>query len=317
MVYSIVAESSANDLNQTHPPAIKNFLEEEEVIALLANPYHTPQPSPQSKNAFDTKTSAINITPSANAQYNITEIKEDALWLSKATNTEELAALRLVVEEYQSRATSQLLGPFSEGELASIRDAAGSSKYSSSIPTPLTLRGRDAEDIRKDFATQQSRRRRIFRLYISERQYLLKCTEWILGVLFDTLLDGNTYVPNDPNFGPAWLTACLNAFRLKLVSNENQLLLRYISGIEKNMENIGKGSSFEEEGRRDDPEQWFRSQITEAIHSMELMWQVFHYTSALASSEVVLRWFRLLRDLEFFSTFLTVGSNPPFLPLHA
>ncbi|KAI9046659.1 hypothetical protein LZ554_009400 [Drepanopeziza brunnea f. sp. 'monogermtubi'] len=297
LLFSAVKDNEA----LINPPSniLKSFLEDEEVLNILVDPFTIPEPSPQSKNAFDTKTSPINVTPSANTQYNIQEIKEDALWLSNATKIEEVAALRLVVEEYQSRAEAQLLGPFSEEELVSIRDSAGNNKYSSSIPTALTIRGPDAQDVQKDFDSQQSRRKRIFRQYLSERQYLLKCTEWILESLFDAMA-----TPENPQnkdaFGPPWLTDSLQLLRTKLVPDGDILISRYVSGIERNLQNIG-GDCFDEEGRRDDPGQWTRSQITEAIHSMELIWQILNYVVGFPSSTVALQWFRLQRSVEFVS----------------
>jgi nuclear pore complex protein Nup188 len=54
-------------------------------------------------------------------------VKEDALWLSEKAQIDETAALRVAVEECQSRAAARLITLFSEEELASIRETAGNS----------------------------------------------------------------------------------------------------------------------------------------------------------------------------------------------
>ena len=54
-------------------------------------------------------------------------MKEDALWLSEKAQIDETAALRVVVQECQSRAATRLRTPFSEEELAGIRETAGNS----------------------------------------------------------------------------------------------------------------------------------------------------------------------------------------------
>ena len=54
-------------------------------------------------------------------------MKEDALWLSEKAQIDETSALRVVVEECQSRAAARLSAPFSEDELTNIREAAGNS----------------------------------------------------------------------------------------------------------------------------------------------------------------------------------------------
>lgn len=309
LLYSAVKDHEDRKVSPSN--TIKNFLGDQEVIQILTDPFAIPQPSPQSKSSFDTKTSAINVTPSANARYNIQEIKEDALWLSKVVKIEEVAALRLVIEEYQSRATAQLLGPFSEEELASIRDSAGNNKYSSSVPTPLTVRGRDADDLQREFDTQDSRRKRIFHQYLTERQFLLKCTEWILETLFIAMSS-----PQDPTDRIAserpWFTDCLRLFRARMVPDADVMIFRYISGIERNLQNLG-GSGLEEAGRIDDMVLWTRSQITEAIHSMELIWQILNYVIELPSSQVALRWFKLQQNAGFFSRSDAVRWSHPFL----
>ncbi|KAG4434290.1 hypothetical protein IFR05_010234 [Cadophora sp. M221] len=311
---SVFSATTSNvDLQEDHTTVIESFLTDPQVLGLLGNPYAAyPPPSAQTKNAFDTKTSAINVTPSSNAQYDIKEIKEDALWLSKAANISEVSALRIVVEECQSRAAAQLLGPFSEEELASIRDAAGNNRYSSSIPVGLMSQGADPQQTQRDFGTEESRRKRILRTYLSERRHLLKCSERIFHQLFlaaDTEESDDENRSKGPATSPTWLERMGLAFHVKLnqdgFPSPDDNLLRCIGGITTNMKNLMAGSGwFSKEGGREDVEfDWTRTQITEAIHSMELMWQfIVYYCHKPCSSDVVLAWFRLQQDYGFFNS---------------
>ncbi|PBP15728.1 hypothetical protein BUE80_DR013552 [Diplocarpon rosae] len=304
LVCSAMASRSTRDEDLA---AIRRFLNDKEVLRILEDPYNAyKQPSPQSKNAFDTKTSAINITPSAIAQYDIKEIKEDALWLSKTARIEEVAALRLVVEEYQSRASAQLLGPFTEGELSSIRDSAGNNKYSSSVPTFLTSGGADAEDIQKDFDSQTNRRKRIFGQYLAERGHILKSSEVFLyaSCSFALEIQGDSPEPKS-----TWLIEHGTAVARTSTLNGDALILRSIAGVEKNIENISDSSVFDEEGRREDINGWVRSQLTEALHSMEIIRLVLEYMQDCTSSEVCLRWFRLQQNAGFFYNFSTDDAS--------
>ena len=84
---------------------LESFFSDTQVQKLLARPFH-PFSFTQSntKAAFETKTAAINVAPTSNCEYDINKIKEDALWLSKEAQIDEVSALRIIVLEYQSRA---------------------------------------------------------------------------------------------------------------------------------------------------------------------------------------------------------------------
>lgn len=320
---------SAGDFETYPTTVIESFLTDPQFFRLLGNPYAAyPPPSAQTKNAFDTKTSAINVTPSSNSQYDIKEIKEDALWLSKAANIDEISALRIVVEECQSRAAAQLLGPFSEEELASIRDAAGNNRYSSSIPIGLMSQGADPLQMQKEFGTQETRRKRILRTYLSGRKHLLKCSERFFHQCFannqgDDSDDESNGTGKESAGTPSWLERMGDAFYESLSQggfpSPDGSLLRCISGITTNMKSLMAGSGWlSEDGGREDIEiDWTRNQMTEAIHSMELMWQFFqYYCDETCSSEVVLAWFRLQQDYSFFNRFEMVGLPSSICDLH-
>ena len=78
------------------PPGIRSFLSDAESYNLLKRPL-APflPPSSGTKSQFDHRTAAINITPDDSAPYNLTQIKEDALWLSTEGGIDEVVALRV------------------------------------------------------------------------------------------------------------------------------------------------------------------------------------------------------------------------------
>jgi nuclear pore complex protein Nup188 len=148
--------------------AVENYLTTPTVRALLARPFDSSPPTAQTKSVFETKTSAINVTPSSDARYDIKQLKEDALWLSASAKIDEVSALRIVVQECQARTTAKLLGRFSEAELASIRESAGDSKFSSPVTASLLSRGADITELQVDFVTDDNRRQRILFPGVSE-----------------------------------------------------------------------------------------------------------------------------------------------------
>jgi nuclear pore complex protein Nup188 len=312
------AISSNLDLGNDHRSAIQKFLADPDVLTLLSNPFEAyPVPSSQTKAIFETRTSAINATPSSTAQYDIKVVKEDALWLSKVALIDELSALRLVVEECQSRAASQLLGPFSEEELSSIRDAAGESKYSNPVPIALLSQGADAELIQKDFDREESRRERILKTYLSERRYLLKCTELLLHAYFSSPEPQNNQGNGKaPQVAAPWISKSGQAVASKLALNEgDKFMLQGIAFIETRIKSIETGSGwFIEEGGRESIEtEWIQAQIAESTHAMELIWHFLVYVIGFPSSQIILGWFRLQQSVGFFNSFAMVWLMFPVL----
>ena len=159
----------------------------------LARPYnpYSYTPNTPTKSTFETKTAAINVTPTTKKDYDITEIKEDALWLSKEAEIDELSALRLVVLEYQTRSAAQLQSEFSDEERIFLQEAAGNGSLElSSTLSRTKLASAVSDEHAVDLDSKDVRRVRALRLYLSERRYLLKCA----GLFLQRALDQQ----NDP-----------------------------------------------------------------------------------------------------------------------
>lgn len=308
------ALNNSADLEESHEKAAERFLTSPEVLGLLSKPFEAfPKPSHATKSTFETKTSAINVTPSSNAPYDIKEIKEDALWLSGSAKLDEVSALRVVVEEYQNRAAVQLLGPFSEQELVGIREVTGNSRFSSPIPVSLLSHGLEPEAIEKDFGTQNNRRQRILRNYLSERQFFLKSVERLLHTHFKN----DSQVESGKGKGAVdesnWLERCGSRLVEKMQPlNVENSLLQCTKSIETNINNLQTGSGCFDGDRPEIEIEWARSQITEATHTMEIIWQFLRYKVDFPSSAIVLEWFRLQQSCGFLDSFELVCYSPLF-----
>lgn len=237
-------------------------------------------------------------------------MKGDALWLSQTARVDETAALRIVVVECQSRATARLLGPLSEEELASIREAAGNNQFSSPVTVSLASRGKDAADIQTQFDKEDSRRQRILLTYLSERQHLLKCVELLLSAL------GNqaTGVPASgkgkrTSTVDTWLETSGQAVATQ-IGPLNDFLLVCFNAIESFFQKLTTGSGW----YQNDPkavleEEWARSQLIEATHTMEIVFQIVSFQEELSTSDVVLGWLNLLQSYGFLDGLNMVGTN--------
>ncbi|KUJ15390.1 nucleoporin-like protein [Mollisia scopiformis] len=305
---AFAAITSEFELDDEHQDAIQEFLQDSEVLHLLANPFEAfLEPSPQTKSTFETKTSAINVTPSSNAKYDIKQIKEDTLWLSRVARLDEVSALRVVVGECQSRAAAQLLGPFSEEELVGIREAAGNSRYSSPIPLSLLSGAVEPTTIQKNFDKEGSRRSRILRTYLSERRHFFKCTERLLHAAYRRVDAGRQENKGkQPEKGAPWLAKAGDTLYSKIAKgSEPKLIIKAIATIESNVKSIENGSGWSDECEGGDELEmdWLQTKIIETIHIMELIWTLMIYVVDCPSSDIILAWFHLQQACKFFSTF--------------
>lgn len=96
---------------------------------------------------------------------------------------------------------------------------------------------------------------------------------------------------------PTWL----ESYGQALVTEIGQLaefVLQCFKAIEKNLRNISSGSGW--------PAleiQWIRNQLTEATHTMEIVFQTVSLIEEHSSSDVVLEWLTFMRSYDFLDGF--------------
>ncbi|SZF04562.1 unnamed protein product [Blumeria hordei] len=292
--------------NEDNYGSVKSFLEDKTVQDLLCKPFEAFRPpSVLSKASFGTKTSAINVTPSIDAQYDIKVIKQDSLWLSKTANIDEISALRVTVVESQNRCTAQLLGPFSDEEIANLQEAVGTNNFPNSTSLLLPTQGQQTAIIQEEFDRVDNRKLRILRTYLSERCYMWKCAEHIIQLFFLSI-DVEESDKVKLNTRSLWLENYFKSLVIFLKSTDvDTLLLQYISNLRNNMQKFSSSCDLdcEEEVRETIEADWAQMQIIEAIHAMKLIWHFLVYTVELSSSQVTLEWYQFLQSFNFFENF--------------
>ena len=278
---------------------LQPFFSDPAVEDLLLHPHNAfPQPSQQTKSAFETKTSAINVTPSPNARFDIKEIKEDALWLCVEAKIDEISALRVVVQEYQSRAFSGLLGRLSNQEIIGIQEAGGQT----ALPGTLLLRGADTEDIIAEFDTQESRRLRILRAFLLERPFLLKCVNYLLQNYIHRYPGNTDNSKEKEKVTPPITIEALGQTIARSIGESDRWLLASVDTIKSSIEKVAGGSGWYKElgGRLDIETDWTNAHITVATHAMETIFQILDISQEIPSSHAVLAWLRLAKVFNFF-----------------
>jgi nuclear pore complex protein Nup188 len=287
---------------------IEQFLSHPDVLELLSHPFNAfCPPSQERKAAFETKTSAINVTPSSSARYDIKEIKDDALWLSKEAAIDEVSALRVVVVECQSRTCAQLVDRFSSEELAGIQDAAG--RNQSVLPVDLLSLGDDAKTVQAAFDTKNSRQLRILRTYLCERRSLLDCVKTLLqGFLYQRSDGYGSRQGKEPEQLSSRLVKIGEGLARVTARESEAFLLECIASIDANIRRINEGSGwYKEEGSREDVEiEWINNQISEITITMEIIFQSLDTSNFIASSRLVLAWVHMVTENGFFEAFTSV-----------
>jgi nuclear pore complex protein Nup188 len=286
---------------------VSAFLRDGYVHQLLREPTKTFEPpSNQTKLDFETKTGAINVVPSPTDPYDLDTIKNDARWLSKNANINEIAALRIVVVEYQARAHSHLTGPLSTQDVANIQEAAGvGDAQASAILALLNVATVvDAESTWADFESEAKRRQRLLSTYLSERRSFLGAVDALLAFLLHSRSSATS-----KELDPLRSAVVLEAFGIDEnaakpdTARLNALAPTFIRTLDDCFSRTQMlPESLDSQMLTEQLEvNWLRTALTEAIHAMSLIFQILDLgASNFAAPEIVTKWFALMDACEFF-----------------
>lgn len=301
---------SDDQVDSSNPSAaLKSFFADNEVQNLLINPFDAfPAPSAQTKSSFEQKTSAINVTPSANFRYDLRELKADASWLSEAVSVDQVSALRVAVVECQNRANTQLLGPLTEGELAGIREASGSNQFSTPTPFALLSHAADPEDISQHYGLESTRRKRLLDTYLLERNSFLATFNAVVQAARLRQARGSSEMQQNVTETTVWRES-LGLDIINKLAPITTALSRGFEFVRQTLKYFETGcggfASVEDNDEIDLP--WGRAQLTQIIHGLELIFDLTVSCPHVLSSKNVLEWFEMLNTYDYFSHLDTVG----------
>lgn len=269
------------------------------VHRLLDDPASTFAPPNDATNKdFDTKTAPIHVPASPDGRFDIDSIKKDATWLSKNAKINLVAALRIVVVEYQSRPASHLMGPLSSQDATNLQEAAGlyNGQGSAFLLDLGSASALDADEIWTEFEKPETRQRRLFNIYLSERRYFMMSADYANSIkLYERL----------PTFANVNLDLA-KTFRLKLPARDDAepLLPTYLQVLTDAMKLIESGLSSvtDEKWVTEDVElDWLRTLLTEAVHALSVVFQIVDsFDGDFAPSSAVNQWFTLMEVYRFF-----------------
>lgn len=302
--------------------SLQKHVTDRQTVDLLTRPFspYSP-PTPQSKSYFETKTSAINVLPSAQGRYNIKEIQDDTRWLSTTTNINEIEALRIAVLEWQTRPAERLLlgSPHDDAtdyrKTLSVNGLAASFQRSTQSRPPSSN-----QDASKTFDSAEARRDRLLSIYLSERRYILKTSEHLLSVavfgaaqpekLAEPSLGSKSKgkSPKRPERSERsdWIEevgndiyAIWNVDGLMEDSGEN-FIVTAVKALQFRVDSTERGSGWFEQEPRDTIEAaWARNQSLEIIHIMQAMLTLLNSSTNVTRCDSLVAWFRFVAKYSF------------------
>lgn len=301
---------------------LRAFLTASENTQILSRPWKPfADPSPQEKSKFESKTAPIKVTPSSEGHYNIDEIKEDSLWLSKSAQISEYAALQLVAQEWQSRPTVQLLSGLTEEEALSVQDAAGITNLGAStfVPNSSILSSPHATKVTQ-FDTQDQRRLRIIDIYHSTCAAIIRISQLLvswgsLPHLRSQTIYGSTYHTT----GAEWIEELGQAIAEAQGGGDasaapNKALDECRQAAQKRCSTLeaGYGWDVSDSIMEAAIERWAVAQTTELLHILHLTLAHADVNSrGFIPAATIEDWLKFFSQAEFFREFRTVRIWSP------
>lgn len=297
--------------NPLEDPHLRKHLTNPYAFQILSTPFASFEPpSPQTKSSFETRTSAINISPSPHGRYDIKQIREDTLWLSKETNIDEVAALRIAVLEWQSRPALTLLqGDVSENTVSfrsagglNLRLLEGSQSLNQSISATQVVGNTDSS---KD---SKARRIILLKTYLSERRYIIKVSEHVIFAALVAGGKGKAPESSSPleNLGNGILS--IWNIQEQSQNSKKNFFVGSVEALRSRLHGLEKGSGWFEDDFQEDLElAWARNQLLEVLHILQIMLILLESMADLMRSDGFLTWFRFMGSVGFFETFEPVS----------
>ncbi|KAI5811353.1 nucleoporin subcomplex protein binding to Pom34-domain-containing protein [Peziza echinospora] len=278
---------------KTAAPALQEYLSAPSQVKTLSRPHAPfPPPSPASKQAFESKTAPVNFD---SADQNgplppINTLKTEALTLSATLNIDELAALRIVVLEYQSRDTAALLN----SPTASSAEETGGLFSFAKNSINATETETEAEK------TSKALNRRIA-IYLTERRYVIKTATFLVSASCTR--------------GSAWRAVGRNLVS-EMKTGDNSILEEIIKVLRKKLASedgdmpvwVSKKIDEETSPGNDIGNQWEKQNLLESIHLLQLVF-ILSYRPLESTGTVITAWFKLMDDTAFLGRLRNPALN--------
>ncbi|KAI9372592.1 nucleoporin subcomplex protein binding to Pom34-domain-containing protein [Aspergillus egyptiacus] len=295
---------------------LQSFLSHPESIQLLSNRDTVfPSPSAKTKSDFETKSAAIHAETTAQASYDLKEIKADALWLSEKAGIDEVNALRIAVLEWQNRPATRLLDRFADEEASSLKGASGIDTFRVSLAGPsfaeIFNTRPDEGNNAAEFLSERNRRLRLRELYLSERSHIVKTGRKLLALFLYSDQDSALRQQSNNHNGLCKLGASLFGDKINgkdsytFVQGCIKALRTRLSTLEGDGGWLGAAESDEATENL-----WRTLLVEELLHISETLFLQLQASTEVPPADLLLSWLRLMVDYAFLESLQAPCDNP-------
>jgi nuclear pore complex protein Nup188 len=277
-------------------PSIVAFLKDPAASRCLLNAFEPfPPPSPKEKAAFERLTSAVNPPCGQKVPYDITQVKDDTLWLANEAKVEETTALRIVVLEWQLRPRDRLLSTDPDGATSADTAMGASFNGSASFSQSFLAEVRDTDG---SFDSEEARRARLLRLYLQERMHVLRLADLLIRFYMEHVSLPKDRLPQLLATGKSLFSAICKT-ESKAIKHE-ACVHEFVEALQQRINRIESGSGwYAKEGANEHLElAWSQAQVEEMVPILQLTLSVIY--KAIPSSKSTLSYFELMKERHFF-----------------
>jgi nuclear pore complex protein Nup188 len=222
--------------------------------------------------------------------------------------------LRIVVLEWQQRPKLKLQHCYSEAEIASLRDAAGTDSYNIGSWAGIEAISSQGQDAAIKFDTAENRGSRLLLLYLDERKGLLATSRYLYGRALSYRLSSVDDISSKGKGGPNAAIKTLEELGVSIIGEEQNGASRaqsekYVSAcieaIQLKITRLEGGSGwFEADGGRDEVEShWVKTNLQELGLIMDMLLLHLRTAHRILGSPTLLSWLRLVGRYNFFDGF--------------
>ncbi|KAI4261899.1 MAG: hypothetical protein L6R42_002911 [Xanthoria sp. 1 TBL-2021] len=289
--------------------SLERHLTDSHTLELLRSSLLLPTlPTAQTKSTFETKTSAINVVPSAQGRFDIKQIQDDTLWLSAKATIDEVTALRIVILEWQSRPAFLLQKSDRQSFGGSFNGSSFQPTLSAVRPTPEFGRLSDDAVPAGSINSEETRRKRLFSIYLEERLYKINTCGYLLRNAHKRHENGENNIGQRSSAIPHWV----EEIGYDILANWDVPGIG-INVLRSRIRDLEEGCRWfsSDEMQESIMVEWCRSQILEMVAILDVTLNALAIQDQLPPYDFVRSWFKLMNDYGFFEEF-----QPPLRDLY-
>ncbi|QDS75878.1 hypothetical protein FKW77_001945 [Venturia effusa] len=291
----------------TKSPGLQDFLDDTDAQYILKRPFAPFEPQQDSDYArpnsnFAARTAAIHVTPDENGPYDIKQIKTDALSLSETLHIDKVAALRIVVLEWQRQPTIRMLArPLDEEDHQAPDDLLDISIFAPKSAAANAPTG-SSEPFATSFNSTFSRQLRQIKLAVTETSYVLAVSELVLRQYAFTRVEKEQA-----------LDGTINGLGKKLFEiacpfgNASRTIVDGVDSFRKCLATLGlngehpkiKNKNLEKFWEELEPF-WYRTHMMRIISYLQYLFTLADSSARIPTSDAVLAYFELMQKYDFF-----------------